>query len=280
MIPTSQIRAVDPHSSYHSDNVNRISRVLTAGNDAIALDAHLLPTKESNTSIRIAAGVAVKDDVMLQIETDEFIDITNSDNYVEGALFSGSFPTYGYIVLEYQYVKQPVPPAFELKILKTISNFDTDVFIFLGRVDVVSATEIDIIQADDPGVMDRVVLNIGETYNDTRARAADATNPITNHAAAPLADKNKLVGTNATTGVIEFVDKGGLNYTEYDIDVGDYTAGWATITHNLGVRPGVQILDFTTKEVISPKTIDHINSDSFRIQFDEFDPTPHVIVLI
>ena len=280
MIPTSQVRAVDPHSSYHSDNVNRISRVITAGNDAIALDAQLLPSKESNTSIRISAGVAVKDDVMLQLESDEFIDFTDSDNYVEGSLFSGPFPTYGYIVLEYQYVKQPVPPALELKILKTIANFDPDVFIFLGRVDVLNATEIDIVQADDPGVMERVVLNFAETYTDVKARAADAYNPITNHAAAPLADKNKLVGTNATTGIIEYVSKGALNYTEYEKNVGDYSGGWVTITHNLGVRPSVQVLDYTTKEVIVPAVIDHIDSNSFRISFDEFDPTPHIIVLI
>jgi hypothetical protein len=278
MVPTSQIRAVDPHSSYNSDNVNRITRIVTSGNDAISRDTLLQPSKNTTTSIKITAGICVKDDVMIQLENDEYIDITDDTNFVEGSKFTGA--EQGYIVLVYQYIKQPIPPTCQLLVLKTKANFDSNTMLFLGVVNMLSATVIDTIELSDPGIQERVVLNFSETYTDDKARAADAYNPITNHAAAQGADKNKIIGTDSSSGDIIYIPLSEFGHNVVEIDTGDYVGGYATITHNIGVYPGgVQVLDYTTKEVIIPAELIHIDSNSFKVSFDEFDPTPHIYVI-
>ena len=280
MVPASQIRAVDPHSSYNSDNVNRITRIITSGLDAIARDESILPSKNSNTSIKITSGICIKDDVMIQLESNEYIDITDDENYVEGSKFSGSFPTYGYIVLVYQYIKQPIPPTCQLLILKTIGNFDPNTMLFLGRVNMFSQLVIDTVEASDPGVKDRIILNFSDPYTDSRARAADAYNPILNHAPAETPDKNKIIGTDSSSGEIIYIPMSQFGHHIFEINTGDYVLGWATIIHNIGTYPGgVQILDYTTKEVLVPAQLVHIDTNSFRVQFDEFNPTPHIYII-
>jgi len=274
MIPANQIRAVDPHSSYNSDNVNRLMRVVTKGLDAIARDTDLLPSKDSNTSIRITEGICVKDDVMIQIVGDSYLDISDPNDFVEGSIFSGSFPVYGYLVLVYQYIKQPIPVVAELKILKTIANFDPNLFLFLGRVYMDSALVIDTVEISDPGVRYRQVLNLSDPYTDDRARAADAYNPITNHANSGDDDANKMLGTDSS-GCIVYIPMSELGYNEIYYDVTDpawRTSGnfWTiTVEHNVGKRPWIDIIEASTGEVFSPANIIHNSVDELTVYIDK-----------
>jgi len=279
MIPT-QIRAVDPHSSYNSDNVNRITRIITDGVDSVAQDIDLLPSKYSNTSISVTSGVCVKDDVMIQL-TDPISAVSSNvaGDYVEGTI---STNPYGYIVLTYQYVKTPIPVQAKLQILGIVANYDPTLFLFLGRVNFTTPGVIDTIQLDDPDVspvLQRSVLNFSSAYTDTQARAADAYNPITNHAASAIGDRNKLVATDAGTGEIVYVSKGSFGLSQVEVLPGDYVGGVATITHNLGVRPVVQCVDYSTGEEIVPATVIHTNENIFTLTFSQFDSTPHIYVL-
>jgi len=282
MIPASQVRAVDPFSSYHSDNVNRLTRMVTSGTDAIMQDPHLLPTKLSNTQIRISSGLCIMSDVLIQTTSNETIDVTDSDNYVEGSLFSGPFPAYGYLVLTYQYVKQPVAPTASLLILKTLANLD-DTMLFLGMAKFSDVLVVDQVLPYDhisvPNV-ERNVLNFAGGYTDADARAADSLNPITNHMPAAVIDYNKLVATNSTTGAIELISKSGLVNNELEIVPADYTGNEVTITHNFGIRPKVQVIEFASGEQRIPEDVIHINNNSFKLVFDAIvDPNPHILVL-
>ena len=133
MIPI-QLRSVDPHSSYDSDNVNRLTRLITNGKDFISDRLQLYPTVNNSTNIKITAGTCVKDDVVIYIENDQLINVTNVNNYTEKHVLSAPFPKVVYIVLQYQYSKQPVPNQAELLILNNPLNFDTDLHVFLGTV--------------------------------------------------------------------------------------------------------------------------------------------------
>jgi len=69
MSKPNQTRAVDPFSSYDSDTVNKLTRIVTHGEDAIeiakACDVVLDAT--SNTSVIVTPGVIYKDDVWVWI---------------------------------------------------------------------------------------------------------------------------------------------------------------------------------------------------------------------
>lgn len=81
----NQLRSVDPWSENRfSDNYNLRSRMLTSGVDAIVYPDSFTITRMSDTVIRIGAGVAIKDDVMLHIMDLVTIDLTAADGYMYG----------------------------------------------------------------------------------------------------------------------------------------------------------------------------------------------------
>lgn len=163
MIITNQERSVDPHSSFQSQNVNKLTRVITTGNDIIRSSTHLLPTFNSSTEFDVSSGVFVKDDVMIQVTSTQTLDITDPTNFVEGSIPSGSFPQTGYIVISYQYVNTPIAPEAELLVLKNTGSFDTDLFIFLGTVTFSSSNVISSIGLEDSPVV-RPILNLGGVF--------------------------------------------------------------------------------------------------------------------
>jgi len=284
MIITSQVRAVDPFSSYESDNVNKITRVLTAGEDRIIRDTDLLPTKLSNTSINVSAGVCVKDDVMLHVTTDETFDVTLASNYIEGSLIpSGGADAY--LVLVYQYVKTPVVPVASIKLLKTLANFNTELYVFLGMVRFSNTNVIDQIYTGDTvrGVY-RMVANFTDAYTDQRARNAQATNPITNHLPCDSTDYGKVVCTDDTDGSIEYVDKstifGGLINLDLEKSV-DYPGGTATVVHNKGYWPHVTLVDLSNYQVFVAYDITHsVDKNSFIIDFYNVSVAPANVTVI
>jgi hypothetical protein len=118
-IPT-QARAVDPFSSYHSNTVNRITRMLTEGNNVLLSKSSLEVVQDSTspvTHVLIKPGVVFKDDVMINISEEFRLDFTDSDHYASfGAGFNES--GYYYVCLEYTYVKSKPAPVARYKILK------------------------------------------------------------------------------------------------------------------------------------------------------------------
>lgn len=223
MATPQQQRAVDPFSSYESDNVNRLTRILTAGEDKIARDADISPSQDGATIIKISDGVCVKDDVVIQIKDfsgltgEQSIDITDPTNYVDGTLTSGPYVQKTYLILNYLYVKTPSPNIAQIQILEDLTAYDRDIHMFLGVVNFSSSAVISSILLEDTsplgsypaeyydgsGYIVRPILGLDEVYTDTQARAADAFNPITNHLAAAPADYGKYIRANPGTGAIE-----------------------------------------------------------------------------
>jgi hypothetical protein len=277
MIP-DQTRAVDPFSSYESDNVNKITRLLTAGEDRIAREVDLAVTKLNDTTLRITDGVAIKDDLMIHVKESNLngytdFDVTIADNYIvrvgESGLMDGAGDAY--MVLDYQYAKVATAPEAKLMLLKDPVDFTTDLYVFLAKV-TFSATNVVSVVVDNDGAVIRKVANLVDGYTDVAARAADATNPVTNHQAAAASDYNKIITTNKTTGDIELQAPEAFLQPGQNLDLEwPVSETPVLVTHNLGIMPLVQIIDNDTGssdkgEVISA-IVKHTDTNCFTVDF-------------
>jgi len=281
MIPT-QTRAVDPFSSYESDNVNKLTRVLTDGEDKIVRDTGIVPTIDpgDDAIIRITDGVCVKDDLLIDLRSDtvgqeyQTLDITDVNNYVDGVLLSGPFPQSTYLVLSYQYIKHPNVNAAQLLILEDVSSFNTDLFMFLGRV-VFSATTIisDIFLSDTTVVpnITRNVANLSDAYVDQNARDAIG---------------NALL----STGTVQFIYDGtnisaiALSATGSRNTLITYNGIGIPVIHALGSFPVVQVIDrevggANEGELVQAIVI-HDSTNQFTVSFDPLQAIPHDFMIV
>jgi len=295
MIPQQQ-RAVDPFSSYESDNVNRISRIITSGEDRIVRDSDLYPTYVSQTLISISSGVAIKDDVTIHFPSASIIDLTDAENYSPSSTnptpnifeFWGYWPgdlvnSRAYVVLEYEYQKISTPPEAQFKILKDPNDFTTDKYMFLGMVYFSAAQTIvnPLVYIDtipNPDV-ERQVANLQDAYTDSDARAADALNPITNHLPANNVggyDRNKAVvtGTNSDSppGKIKLVNFGYIA-SRITNDARTWVGSPLVVNHTLDLYPQVQVVEASSGEFVEA-IIDQISTSQFTVDFDFSDSDP------
>lgn len=287
MIP-QQERAVDPHSSYLSSNVNKLTRIVTDGEGKICRDNHLFVSFLGTTEVLISKGIAVKDDVMLQFPYDMTLDLTDGDNYIiedlnEDRQMDGPFDPYdvGYIVLSYQYEEKPDPNFASIKILKHIDNFNTDYYIFLAALEFDSPVTIHplgVLQSHNGNI--RPVANLTENYTDQKARDAQALNPISNHLPVMPNDRNKVMITDPNTGLVNFERKQNFGYYHEVIKYSsDYDANnILTITHNLDKYPDVKVIDLNSKELILEGQLTYISRNEFTLSFSTGNPTPDVII--
>jgi hypothetical protein len=135
----SQQRAVDPYDSYHSNIVNRLTRMISRGENCLhsghAID--VIADGTSTTSILVTEGECFKDDVLLTITAPHTVDFTDLTNYVSAG---GGFNEAGYyyILLEYTYQKSRPAPRAAVKILKPSqrANITATAYLFLKCVEV------------------------------------------------------------------------------------------------------------------------------------------------
>lgn len=117
-VPT-QIRTIDPFSSYNSDVINKFTRMLTFNNNLLekvqSCDVSIDST--SSNYVIVSPGVVYKDDVWIEITAEHIVDFTNSLQYVN---FDTGFDEIGYyyVVLKYTYQRQRPAPISEILIIK------------------------------------------------------------------------------------------------------------------------------------------------------------------
>jgi len=125
-------------SSYDSGTVNRLTQIVTHGEDAIeiakACDVVLDAT--SSTSVIVQPGVVYKDNLWIKITQPQTIDFNDLSNYyLAGPGFNEA--GWHYLVLRYTYKKQRPAPEAEILILKpsqrSVYNSSSDM-IFLKAV--------------------------------------------------------------------------------------------------------------------------------------------------
>ena len=79
----SQARAVDPFASYNSDTVNKLTRMLTYGENGIAtpLSCDITLDSTSSSQVVLNPGFVYQDDVWINIDAQHEVDFTDSDQY-------------------------------------------------------------------------------------------------------------------------------------------------------------------------------------------------------
>jgi len=136
-IPT-QVRSVDPYSSYNSDVVNKLTRIISDGANVLLMPSPITVEIVNNTTSRANAGKAIMDDVLIEIENIN-VDMTDVDFYVDGAGGVWNEVGYYYLVLHYEYAKISPPPEASVKIIKPsqrASVYNPGTHLFLGAIEV------------------------------------------------------------------------------------------------------------------------------------------------
>ncbi len=111
-----QTRSVDPYSSYDSDIVNQLTRMISVTNDCIVFPNAIDVVINDTTSVIATEGNCIKDDVYIEI-SDITIDLTDSDFYVQPSGGVWNETGYYYILLHYVYQKTRPAPHAEIKLL-------------------------------------------------------------------------------------------------------------------------------------------------------------------
>ncbi len=114
----TQTRAVDPFASYNSDVVNRLTRMITNGEDLLFSPGGMNVIADStspNDYVIVTAGSCFKDDTWIQITEQHWVDFNDALHYFGGSIIKE--PGYYYIVLEYTFAKSRPSPQAAIKII-------------------------------------------------------------------------------------------------------------------------------------------------------------------
>jgi len=116
----SQDRAIDPFAEYNSNVHNKLTRILSQGTNCLVSRNSLNVIVDSTTPatfVEVVSGIAIKDDVMVQVTANHRVDFDDTTNYVTAAGGMNETGWY-YIVLEYTYAKSRPAPQARIKIVK------------------------------------------------------------------------------------------------------------------------------------------------------------------
>ncbi|MCK5016123.1 MAG: hypothetical protein KAS32_03545 [Candidatus Peribacteraceae bacterium] len=164
-VAPTQVRSVDPYSEQRfSSVINRMTRIITNGEDAILLpDTSLVPSKLDFETVSLTSGICIKDDVFIQV-TEPFTQLDANDavyyvdNYLGGTGGMDSTGVY-YIVIDYSYERSLPAPVAHYRFIKDLASFYDGFeskYIFLGIANIIYNTpqvryEIDTIELEDVG---------------------------------------------------------------------------------------------------------------------------------
>ena len=80
-----QTRTIDPYSSYNSNVVNQLTRMITRGKNCLhgihAIDV-VIDSTSTNTEIVVLPGEGFKDDVIIQIGEQNTVDMSDMNYYI------------------------------------------------------------------------------------------------------------------------------------------------------------------------------------------------------
>lgn len=137
-----QERSVDPYSdNRYSSVINRLTRMITNGRNTILFqDESFIMTRDSDTQVTVYPGICIKDDLLIHINSNYLLDLSD-DLYYEDLTPGGmSSAGYYYLVLRYNSQRSYPSPAAYLKVIRDKTIFITypTNYLFLGTAKVIS----------------------------------------------------------------------------------------------------------------------------------------------
>ena len=113
----SQERVIDPFASYNSNTVNRLTRLISQGNNGLFNPNQVNINITSVISAIVSPGYLIKDDVLIHIKAPHTINFSDSNHYYNETVLPQEGGIH-YIVLNYKYEKSKPAPTASICILK------------------------------------------------------------------------------------------------------------------------------------------------------------------
>lgn len=139
----NQVRSIDAFSSYHSNITNRLTRIVSKGENVIlSKDSMQLSFDDStaNHIVTISPGYIIKDDVLIYFDQTFDIDMSDSEFYRSGTTPFDETGIY-YITVAYAYQKTKPPPEAKIIILKPSEEDKIleSYYFFIGAVEILDS---------------------------------------------------------------------------------------------------------------------------------------------
>jgi hypothetical protein len=151
-----QERTVDPFSSYGSDVVNQLTRMVTRVTDQSGWlngpnDLDVISDGTSNTTAIVTTGIIFKDDMQIFITDNFTVDFHDTNHYFNptGGLMNET--GYYYVTLEYAFVKSRPAPQARIKIIRPserATSFTNSNLTFLKAADVQNSGGSNVLTGD------------------------------------------------------------------------------------------------------------------------------------
>lgn len=143
LLTPTQTRTLDPYTEERwSSNVNRLTRLVTGGNNIIVQpETSFRLTISDASTVVVHPGLFVKDDCLVHISADYTLDFSDSTGnlYIDD---TGGMDQEGYyfILIQYAYTRSLPPTKAFYRILKSLSayNLYSSSYIYLGNIRVVN----------------------------------------------------------------------------------------------------------------------------------------------
>lgn len=137
-VPKQQ-RSVDPYSDNRfSQIINRFTRIVSSGKNLILFpDDSFKMIRYDWGTVKITPGVFVKDDVLIHITEDFYLNLTDNESYIDGIGMDRE--GYYYLVIKYSYVRSLPAPQATYRIFKNRDKWEQyeNNYVFLGCLNIV-----------------------------------------------------------------------------------------------------------------------------------------------
>jgi len=173
----SQVRSVDPYASYNSDVVNKLTRIISDGENILLSPSPIDVSSINTTTVKAEAGKAIMQDVLIEIQ-DINIDLTDEDFYIDSS--GGLLNEAGYylVVLYYEYQKTSPAPEASVKIIKASQKatlYNPAKHLFLKCLDINGSYEINDLLNNDPDDPSRARNVVGASSGNFVATDSNTT---------------------------------------------------------------------------------------------------------
>jgi len=261
-----QIRSVDPYASYDSNVVNKLTRIVSDGENILLLPSPIALSLVDTSNIKAETGKAIMQDVLIEIQ-DINIDLNDIDFYLDPV--GGIWNEVGYylVVLHYEYNKTSPPPEASIKIItpsQKATLFDPTKHLFLG-----------VLEVSSPGGIEQIDALLDQHPTDPSINRDDLINGVSG---------DNFVATDSnTTGVGNTLYSIGSGITDRFDEIWCSTLNAVTVNGNV---TSAKYADLAEKYTCDPNrpleigTVMQISMGNFEVEECDKDMSPSVVGII
>lgn len=204
-----QERSVDPYSSYDSNVVNKLTRMISDGKNVLLLPSAPYAIKQANAILNIIPGKVIMDDVLIETTEEHLMNTNDVDNYLDTSGGIWNEDGYYYLIMSYEYEKTSPPPSAAYYLIKpsqraTVYDPEKHLMVNVLEVTVInSVRRISNIYGFDPDNVDvkrdYASGGGGSSGTSTTARQIDGPGTFT------ITPDDDVLAIDTTNGVVNLI---------------------------------------------------------------------------